>query len=142
MKTHSFYDLTTGLFTGQTFSCDVADPPTYARLLAANLPPGCASIEGAHDRENYRVDLASGEVIDYQPPQPSADHEWDAAAKRWQLNAIAAAAQVAKEVALTRIQALEASQHRAVREAALGDAAAIIRLRTIDQQIAALRKQL
>ena len=41
-----------------------------------------------------------------------------------------------------RIQALEAMQGRAVREATLGDATAMQRLKDIDAEISALRKEL
>jgi hypothetical protein len=30
--------------------------------------------------------LTTGKVVDYQPPQPSDDHEWNHVIKRWQLN--------------------------------------------------------
>lgn len=142
MTIHSVFDLKTGAFTGRTFSADISDAARHAAALAANVPEGCGSIEGEHDHLSYRVDLTSGEVVDWQPPQPSADQEWDAATRRWQLTAVAAARAAAHALALAQIAALEASQHRAMREAALGITASVQRLKDIDAQIAALRKQL
>jgi hypothetical protein len=45
-------------------------------------------------------------------------------------------------VVFARIHALETSQGRAIREATLGDAAAMKRLKEIDAEIAALRAEL
>jgi hypothetical protein len=45
-------------------------------------------------------------------------------------------------VIYARIQALEATQGRAIREATLGDAAAMKRLKEIDAEIKELRKEL
>lgn len=88
MSTWSFYDPLTGLLTGATFS----GPP---HTLEANTPAGCAAIEGSHDHERLRVDLASGLLIDHQPPAPAADDlqtwRWDAEAWRWVSEPTAAA---------------------------------------------------
>lgn len=129
--TWSFYDPATGELTGRTFS----GPES---LLEVNTPNGHAAVEGCHDRLARRVDLATGDVVPWQPPQPTADHEWHAELERWVLNAAA----VKRLGTLDRIVELERSQHRAMREAVLGSATARDRLLEIDQAIAALRSQL
>ena len=135
-----FYDLSTGLFTGQSFSA------AREADLARNTPPGCGACEGVRDPYSQRVDLKTGEVVDWQPPEPSPDHEWDAQTKRWQLSAAAAEREARRAQALARIRALEALQHRALREAVLGIAPSeedrargAMTLAEIDQEIAALR---
>jgi len=136
MKIWSMYDPATGLFLGRTFAA------TEDSHVATNTADHEVAIEGSFDHLSHRVDLATGAVVDYQPPQPSSDHEWNAASKRWQLTAAVAAKQAARAAALGQIAMLEASQHRAVREAALGDPAAAATLKAIDDQIKALRAQL
>jgi hypothetical protein len=62
--TLSFYDPATGLFTGRR---------RRGHRLSTE---GLSVVEGAYDHLSQRVDLESGAVVDYQPPQPSPDHEW------------------------------------------------------------------
>lgn len=97
----SFYNPADGSFTGGSFS----GPAAY---LAANIPEGCAAIEGQHDHLCKRVDLETGEVVDWQPPAPadSADctHEWSAEARRW--------------VAIPTLARLLADAHAAIDQAA------------------------
>lgn len=63
--TWSFYDPATGSFVGRTYRG--AD-------LAANTPAGCAAIEGRFDHRTQRVDLATGQVVAWEPPpQPAAE---------------------------------------------------------------------
>jgi hypothetical protein len=81
-------------------------------------------------------------LLDYQPPQPSADHEWNATAKRWQPSASALAKQQARAAALAQIAALEAQGIRPMREALLGIDGAKERTASIDSQITALRASL
>ena len=136
MKVH-FYDEATGLFTGRSLS--VTDGEHAAAAIKANTPPGKVGFEGDVDPLAQRVDVSTGKLVDYQPPQPSADHEWDASTKRWQLTAAAATRKRARAAALQQIAALEQSQHGAVRDALLGRGTD--RLKAIDEQIAELRKQ-
>ena len=84
--------------------------------------------------------LESQCVVDYRPPQPSSDHEWNASAKRYEL----AEAPQMRRAALAQIAALEASQARPVRELVRDptNAEARKRLDAIEGQIAALRVQL
>ena len=126
-----FYDLATGLFSGRSFSA------SDEAWLKDNLPDGHGVYEAARiDHLSQRVNLISGEVVDYQPPQPSHDHEWNESAKRWQLSKTA----VARIEALQRIQMLEAKQLRALREFALGYDGAKQRLQALDDEMAVLRR--
>jgi len=135
IKTYSLYEAATGLFTGKRLHCDDEG------LLAVRLPAGTLALEGAFDHRCQRMDLATGEIVGYRPPAPSPDHEWDGAAKRWQVKP-AVRGEGRSTVIYARIQALEATQGRAVREATLGDASAMKRLKEIDAEITDLRKEL
>jgi hypothetical protein len=132
----SYYDAVTGLFTGDQVI--VSD----WRAIDAHTPAGCTAIDGHYDSLCQRIDLATGQVVDYQPPQPSPDHEWDAESKRWVLGAAIAAKQAARNSALITIGQLEAKGIRAMRELALSIPGAADRLKSIDDQIAALRGDL
>lgn len=127
----SFYDLETGLFSGRTFS--------GPQGCKENTPIGHGAHEGQVDHLSQRKDLNTGALVDYQPPQPSPDHEWSADQKRWQLSTAAQQRLIARELALARIAVLEASQHRAIRESALAYDGAKARLQAIDDEIVKLR---
>lgn len=77
---YSFYYLETGMFLGKTWYGPM-------QLLYLNTPLSCGAMEGCFDYLSQRVDVESGEVVNYQPSPPSENHEWDEAIKRWQLNA-------------------------------------------------------
>lgn len=69
-----------GILTGGTFSGP-------ARDLAANTPAGCIAVPGRHDHLRRRLDIATGQIVPYQPPAP-ADTEWqtwawDAQSESW-----------------------------------------------------------
>lgn len=69
-----------GILTGGTFSGP-------ARDLAANTPAGCIAVPGRHDYMRRRLDIATGQIVPYQPPAP-ADTEWqtwswDAQSESW-----------------------------------------------------------
>lgn len=112
MKTWSFYHSDTGIFSGRFFSGS-------ERLLALHLLNGQTPIEGRYDRLSQRVDLTTGQVVDYQPPQPDADHEWNAETKRWQLRPNVERERQADMVARDEMQAIELGDLRAMREALL-----------------------
>ena len=131
-KTFSVYRKSDGLFTGGRLHVPEAD-------LARNLRDGEAHVDGTVDHLSQRVDLATGAVVDYQPPQPSIDHEWNAEVKRWQLTATASVKQQARVAADAQIAALIASQHDAVRAAILGEPTALQCLKDIHYQIELLR---
>ena len=136
VKTFSLYEASTGLFTGKRLQCD------EDALLEVRLPPGTLTVEGAYDHMSQRVDLATGSVVAYYPLAPTAEHEWNAASKRWQVKDLRNNAEGRRAEIFARIHALETSQGRAIREATLGDAAALKRLREIDAEITALRAEL
>ena len=134
----SFYDKETGLLTGQIFGA------TDESALLVNIPKGQSAVEGEHDHLSCRVDIATGLVVDYQPPAPNADHEWDDASKRWKLNPEAAARADRKNGAAARVSHLEANvQPRAQRELLLSIAKRMGidggRAQDIDDEIAKLR---
>ena len=76
MNTYSLYVADTGLFTGVSIFCPHMD-------LARNIPEGQSCVLGEYARLSQRVDLATGLVIDYIPPQPSVNHAWNSETKRW-----------------------------------------------------------
>jgi hypothetical protein len=138
-RTVSFYDAVTGLFTGSKFS-----GPDLA--IAMNTPAGWRAKDGEHDHLSRRVDLETSEVVDWQPPAPDADHEWNAERRRWVKRAEVVAAELADQSARAQIAAQEATQGRAIREVVLKLAEALpptdpsrVKLEQIDQTIAAVR---
>lgn len=113
MKTWSFYDPSTGRFVKRTWSGPLTD-------LDANTPSGCAVIDGKYDDLSQRVDLKTGEVVDYQPPQPSSEHEWQEnvanGRPRWVLNAEAIDAKIKDAAARDALKALDEKRVRALSE--------------------------
>lgn len=95
----------------------VVCPP---KQLERNTPIGCAAIEGEVDPLSQRVDPVTRTVVAREPE--SIDHD-------------------SHVIALARetIARIEAGQLRTIREALLGDAAAIQRLRDQEPAIAAAR---
>jgi hypothetical protein len=125
MKQFHFYDASTGLLHSSSIVINAAsDNEASARK---NCPAGHNIIEGVFDPLSQRIDVATGEVIDYQPPQPSPD---------------IAARLAARAAALATIDQLEGKGIRSMRELALGAPGAQERLAAIDAQIAALRASL
>lgn len=76
MNTYSIYSTENGAFQGKSIFCNSSD-------LICNVQDGFSFVIGIYDRLSQRVDLATGLVIDYQPPQPSINHAWDSETKRW-----------------------------------------------------------
>ncbi len=112
----SIYDKATGLLTGRTASgTELTD-----ELADKHLRDGEPYVDGLHDHLSKRVNLKTAEVEDHQPPQPSADHEWNADMRGWRLRADVAEREARRRAALAEIARLEASQHRPLREAVLG----------------------
>lgn len=138
MKRWHFYRLSDGTFTRQ--SMVTAD----AELVAANTPSGCAAIAGNIDPDSMRVDLETGSVVDWQPPAPSDEHEWQPDERRWQLKPAAARREADAVNAQRRIEALERRQLRSLRELLIdnSNAAARRELATIEDEITALRPKL
>ena len=141
MNVHSFYDAATGLFTGSTFSTNLGDPAAHAEALKLNTREGLAQVEGIHDRLSRRVDLKTGGVVDYQPPASSADHEWNAQTKRWQLNGAATDKAVLREQARSELATIEAKMPSLLRSVALNRRGALAELAKADDRIAELSQQ-
>lgn len=113
----SIYSTTTGLFTGQ----QVAGSPAICAMQATE---GFAVMEGEHDHLCRRVDLASGQVVPWQPPKP-ADTDlqtwsWDEATERWVTTPTPAA--IAVEMRASRDQLLARSDWVVTRATELGEA--------------------
>ena len=135
MRTWSFYHPQSGEFLNSRYRSNIDDH------LKINTPDGYVAIEGEFDHLSQRVDVANGTVIDWQPPRPTDEHEWNGETKRWQLNSSTLATQRAKEQARSRIQQLDSKSTRALRELALGINGAHERLRAIEDELQALRHQ-
>ena len=86
---HSIYDAETGLFNGTRIDCLSVD------TLTQNTPPGHAAMAGNFDYMSQRVDLSTGEVVDWQPPAPPDDEwqtwSWHVDSKRWRATPTTAA---------------------------------------------------
>lgn len=113
VSTHvHIYDLETGLFTGQAHHTNAKLPTAVAAFIDASTPPGHGAYVGKYvDYLSKKVDVSTGLLVEYQPPQPSRKHIWNAQAKRWQVKN-----REQRDLSLARIAQLESSTHRAVRE--------------------------
>lgn len=140
MTQFHFYDQNTGLLHGNSIVLNA--PEDNDATLMRNCPIGHKPVQGNLHPLTQRVDIATGQVIDYQPPAPSVDHEWNADTKRWQLSAAVVATAEARTVALAAIVSLETQGIRSMRELALGLPGAQERVTAIDAQIAKLRLSL
>jgi len=136
----SYYHKDTGMFKDHHLTA------SDDKMVALNTPTDHIAIEGHHDHLSRCVDIKTGEIVDYQPPQPSSDHEWNIKTKRWQFSAEAIERKARKPDALSKIAKLEDSQHRIIREAVM---ALILGQETkthyqhlagIDDEVALLRK--
>lgn len=142
--TYRFYDAKTGIFSGVTYSGSIEH-------LAQNTPSGYAAMEGEFDYLSQKVDLKSGNVIDYQPPAPADDASriwaWDAQSKRWKSAPTLSVLKVLRVAEVqSAIEAQEKSQDRPQRElmsafrlSLPAPAVALTRMLTIDNEISRLR---
>jgi hypothetical protein len=119
VNNYSYYDKTTGLFTGKTFS---TTDETAAH--AARQAPDKGVVKGHHDKLSKKVDLATGKVVDYVPPAPSAEETKT----------------IAKGQALKLIAQLEASSGRLVRQALLNVPGALAKLAALEDRVLELEK--
>jgi hypothetical protein len=151
MNLYSFYHKETGAIHQKRFS---TDDPTQVR---GNTPADHIAIDGHHDHLSKRVDVSvppelvddisprgfvvgkriAHKIIDYQPPAPSAQHEWDAVKKRWQLSAAAQGKAQARQAAQARIAGLRASSIDVMRSLLLGNESARAQLQAIADEIEA-----
>lgn len=141
-----------GRFDRLSQRVDIAKVATEQR---AQLDSHAATVEAMHEAyvpvhmggsvSEFRVPAPpvfmanAAHVIDYQPPQPSPEHEWNHDTRRWRLSESAQAKVEASVIARARIAALEASQHSEVRKALLGDRTAMGALQAIEDEIVGLR---
>ena len=81
---HYYYNLETGVFNGQS----KAGPVEW---LDENRPDGVGVWSAPVDHLSQRLDLATGLIVDYQPPAPTGDEftqwTWDTTSRRWQASA-------------------------------------------------------
>jgi hypothetical protein len=79
-------------------------------------------------------------VVDWQPPQPSPEHEWHAGTRRWQLSVATQKRNADRRTAQVRISELERDvQLGLLRGLALGEPGAKEKLQALDSEIASLR---
>jgi hypothetical protein len=130
MKTWSFFHPETGLFSGRVLRAS-------DRAIAENTPDGLIAIEGEYDYLCQRVE--NGQVVDYQPPQPDADHEWNG--QRWVLKREVEERNLRRYESLHQIRLLEERQLRPLRELSVNpdNSEARQRLTQIEKEIAELR---
>jgi hypothetical protein len=134
---YCFYHQDTGIFHPVVLTTD------DERQISVNTPADHVAIEGSFDPPSKKVDIATGQIVDFVPPQPSPDHEWDETTRRWVLNAAAADRNARRTAALARIAELEHSvQPGLLRAVALGQEGAKEKLAALDAEIAKLREGL
>lgn len=97
MSTWSFYRTDDGMLVGGRYS----GPEEW---LAANTPPGCEPILGDADPLSQRVDLATLQLVDWQPSRPLdtalATWGWDEVSRRWVATPTLAARQADAQAAI------------------------------------------
>jgi hypothetical protein len=108
MRTWHFYRLSDGTFDGRSYTTS-----DYSSL-AQNIPSGFGAYEGVKDWRTQRV--RDGRLIDYIPPKPTDDHEWDVAAKRWVLKRAIQERTARQAKAREQIEALERKMARPLSE--------------------------
>lgn len=154
MNQYSFYDATSGLFTGLSVA-GVSDA-----WIAVNTPPNTKAYAGRPDPTFEKVDIAATFmlqsltpnvpvqpiIINFQPPAPAADAlttwAWDAAAKRWQAVPTQRAIDIASNTNVTaQLSALDVKSIRALIALTLNPASVTDKgsLQAVSDQIAALR---
>lgn len=153
MRAWYFYDLKTGLFTGRRFK--TKKRREYAlRDLEMSTPKGYGAIEGDNiDWRSQKVDINTGQIVDYVPPRPDTDHQWDAKTRRWQKPQDWIERSSRRMQTLDQMKRLEANELRPIREIVLALADAVLashsdteeartRLASIESQIIELRSRL
>lgn len=147
MKSKSIYKKSTGQFTGVIIRVPESD-------IAGNLGPDEAVKEGAFDHLSQRVNVETGEIVDWQPDPPDGDHYWmhdDEAGnrvRRWVLRADEVTRRARRDAARARINELDRKVPRALLEHALGivptqddRAAGAMTLQEIQGELASLRPE-
>jgi len=138
-----FYHKETGMVHPKVIHSDMADAEIALKFAQRNAPEYHLPIAGKIiDQLSQKVDVVTCAIVDYQPPAPSADHEWNEAVKRWNLNPMVAARDLARTSAAAQIRDLESKAIRALIEQALGHEGAKERLEALHKQITELRPTL
>jgi hypothetical protein len=145
-KAWTIYDKSTGRIRGH-----LRGDEEHAKLAET---PTRGLIPGTFDPVVQRVNLATGEVVNFIPDKPPTtehfDHTWDAQARRW-MSVPTRAGRIAQNDELLRVRMAqaEAGQARALRDIALAVAlgnpppqAAVQALLRIERDVADLRSQL
>lgn len=110
MRHVTFFHKETGILNGKHLlvSDDCA--------VALNIPADHEAIdhppEHMLDHLSQRVEVETGAVIDYEPPRPSEEHEWNAQVKRWQLRAEVVRERAVRTDNRLRVTQLRTDQHR------------------------------
>lgn len=107
MTTITIFDEQSGAF-GRVLRLPASAKPE------TQLRPGESYKVGVYDKHSQRVEMATGAVVDYIPPPPDADHEWDLIAKRYRKRVDVLRAEAADTQARERIAELEQSKLRAL----------------------------
>lgn len=110
IRQFSVYNKETGLFTGLVLS--TSNPDDNWRSI--NVQSGFDIIEGEYKYLQFRIE--DGQVVDYIPPRPSSDHEWNLDTKEWQLSVEAQRRLDRRGAALHAITTIELQQLRTMRE--------------------------
>lgn len=143
MSNYSVFRKVDGLFIGITLS---------ESAIEFNTPEGCEVIQGVFDYLSQRINISTGEVVDYQPPAPDDDDirtwSWTSATKRWTSTPTLAAIKATRSAPI--IAQLDAIDTKLIRPAgeitqalALGQAiptSAATRLTALNAEKAALRQ--
>jgi hypothetical protein len=133
----SFYDELTGAISKRTYQ----GPERY---LDRNTPTGHVAIAGEYDWLSQRVDVATGEVVAYRPPQPDAEHEWNATIRRWVKRPDIVARDNRDAAAREKLREIDLARIRPLAELAMNplDAAALARLTSLEAQAVEAREDL
>lgn len=110
MRTWWSYRKTDGIFTGAMHSAD-----TFQEI-AGNESGDIGLIAGVSDWQSQRVNLLTRELVEYQPPLPDADHEWDPQAKRVIVKVDVSVRRAKKRRGQDDVDALDRKTIRTVRE--------------------------
>lgn len=140
MRSVRFYHKDTGIFHDLTIVC------SDDRAVELNTPENHSAIDNPSDGSIYdhlsqKIDVSTGQVIDYIPTPPSDEHEWDGILRRWQLNATAVDREAKRSSADTRISVLAEEERHLIRRLILDpqDAVSRKRLEEIDAEIVGIR---
>lgn len=102
-----FYHRETGVFHAYKYVGPIEQ-------LANNTPADHLVYLEEVDPLSAKFDLETGNILDYVPPQPSADHEWNPEIKRWRIKPEVSELNFRSVTAKAKLQALDQSELRAI----------------------------